>query len=182
MTQLIGRVLRQPFAEKTEQDELNESYVYCLRQRADSIAKDVKKALEKEGYEGDSESVIDKSGEKEKTPRQISFFRSEFKTLYRPFDGKIYLPRFCVKKGSDYEGFDYFRHLISQVDVEKFRYAGLNWDLSDEMEKAKDFYFRATLGQTRMDAVAARESGYFEPDEVVMAWLVASLPYEHFSF
>jgi type III restriction enzyme len=182
MTQLIGRVLRQPFAEKTEQDELNESYVYCLRQRADSIAKDVKKALEKEGYEGDSESVVDKSGEKEKVARQISFFRGEFKTLYRPFDGKIYLPRFCVRMGSDYEGFDYFRHLISQVEVAKFRYARLDWDLSDEMEKAKDFYYRATLGQTRMDAVAAKESGYFEPDDVVMAWLVASLPYEHFSF
>ncbi len=31
MTQLIGRVLRQPFAERTEHNELNESYVYCLQ-------------------------------------------------------------------------------------------------------------------------------------------------------
>ena len=182
MTQLIGRVLRQPYAERTEHSELNESYVYCLRQRADSIAKDVKKALEKEGYEGEGESVVDKSGERKPAERQFSFFRSEFKSLYRPFDGKIYLPRFCVKKGDDYEGLDYFGHLISEVDVEKFKYGELKWDLIDEMEKAKDFYYRATLGQAKIDAVGVQESGYFEPDDVVLAWLVASLPYEHFSF
>jgi len=37
MTQLIGRVLRQPFAERTEHNELNESYVYCLRQIASRL-------------------------------------------------------------------------------------------------------------------------------------------------
>lgn len=182
MTQLIGRVLRQPFAERTEHKELNESYVYCLRQRADTIAKDVKKALEQEGYEDGDGSVVDKSGERQAVEKQFSFFRSEFKSLYRPFDGKIYLPRFCVKRGDEYEGLDYFRHLISQVDVKKFHYDELTWDLSDEMEKAKDFFYRATLGQTRMDAVGVQESGYHEPDDTVLAWLVASLPYEYYSF
>jgi len=182
MTQLIGRVLRQPFAERTEHNELNESYVYCLRQRADTIAKDVKKALEQEGYEDGDGSVVDKSGEKQTVPKQFSFFRNEFKSLYRPFDGKIYLPRFCVRDGKDYEGLDYFRHLISQVDVEKFNYDELKWDLSDEMDKAKDFYYRATLGQKKLEAVGQQEAGYHETDEVVRAWLVASLPYEHFSF
>lgn len=182
MTQLIGRVLRQPFAEKTTHSELNESYVYCLRQRADTIANDVKKALEKEGYEDGDGSVVDKSGDTESAPRQQSFFRKEFKSLYRPFEGKIYLPRFCVRKGKSYEGLDYFSHLISQVDVEKFNYAELKWDFSDEMEKAKDFYYRATLGQTKLDAVGSREGGYHEADDVVRAWLVASLPYDYYSF
>jgi type III restriction enzyme len=181
MTQLIGRVLRQPFAEKTERDELNESYVYCLRQRADAIANDVKKALEKEGYEDGDGSVVDKSGERQAVEKQSSFFRNEFKALYRPFDGKIYLPRFCVRDGAGYEGLDYFQHLIGQVDVEKFHYDQLNWDLSDEMDKAKDFFYRATIG-VRLDAVGVEESGYHETDDVVKAWLVASLPYDYFSF
>lgn len=182
MTQLIGRVLRQPFAERTEHKELNESYVYCLRQRADTIAKDVKKALEQEGYEDGDGSVVDKSGERQAVEKQFSFFRREFKSLYRPFDGKIYLPRFCVRNGKGYEGLDYFGHLISQVDVEKFNYAELKWDLSDEMEKAKDFYYRATLGQSKLDAVGQQEAGFHETDNVVQAWLVASLPYDYFSF
>lgn len=182
MTQLIGRVLRQPFAEKTEYDELNESYVFCLRQRADTIAKDVKAALENEGYEDGDGSVVDKSGEKETSPKQFSFFRSKFTSLYRPFAGKIYLPRFCVRDGKDYEGLDYFQHLISQVNVEKFNYDELKWDLGDEMDKAKDFYYRATLGQNKLDAVGQQEAGYHEADDVVKAWLVASLPYDYFSF
>ncbi len=182
MTQLIGRVLRQPFAEKTSANELNESYVYCLRQRADTIARDVKKALEQEGYEDSDNNVVDKTGTKDATERQFSFLRREFKSLYRPFDGKIYLPRFCVRNGKEYEGLDYFRRLISQVDVAKFKYGELNWDLSDEMEKAKDFYYRATLGQKKMTAVGQKEPGYFEADGVVRAWLVASLPYEYYSF
>ncbi|HEX3890397.1 MAG TPA: hypothetical protein VHX90_06045, partial [Verrucomicrobiae bacterium] len=180
MTQLIGRVLRQPFAEKTEHNELNESYVYCLKAKADAIAKEVKKALEQEGYEGDGESVMDKSGDGKPAEKQFSFFRSEFKNLYRPFKGKIYLPRFCVKKGKDYEGLDYFRHLISQVDVEKFNYTELKWDLSDVADKARDFHYRYTF--KAMDAVGEDEAEFFEKDETVLAWLVASLSYEHFSF
>jgi type III restriction enzyme len=182
MTQLIGRVLRQPFAERTEHNELNESYVYCLRQRADTIAKDVKKALEQEGYEDGEGSVVDKSGERQTEEKQFSFLRNEFKSLYRPFKGRIYLPRFCVRNGKAYEGLDYFSHLISQVDVEKFNYDELKWDLSDEMDKAKDFFYRASLGQSKLDAVGQQESGYHEADEVVRAWLVASLPYDYFSF
>jgi type III restriction enzyme len=182
MTQLIGRVLRQPFAERTGHVELNESYVYCLRQRADAIAKDVKKALEQEGYEEGDGSVVDKSGEGQAAEKQFSFFRREFQSLYRPFDGKIYLPRFCVRDGNDYQGLDYFGHLISQVDVEKFNYGGLTWDLSDEMAKAKDFYYRATLGQSKLDAVGQKEAGLYEADDVARAWLVASLPYDYFSF
>ena len=182
MTQLIGRVLRQPFAEKTNHPELNESYVYCLRQRADTIAKDVKKALEKEGYEEEDGSVLDKSGDPKTAPRQTSFFRREFKGLYRPFHGKIYLPRFCVREGKDYEGLDYFRHLISQVDVDQFNYDQLKWELGGEMDKAKDFYYRATLGQSGLDAVGQQEGSYYEADDVVRAWLVASLPYDYFSF
>ena len=182
MTQLIGRVLRQPFAERTEHVELNESYVYCLRQRADAIARDVKKALEQEGYEEGDGSVVDKSGERQAAEKQFSFFRREFNSLYRPFDGKIYLPRFCVRDGNDYEGLDYFGHLISQVDVEKFNYHDLTWDLGDEMAKAKDFYYRATLGQDKLDAVGQKEAGLYEADDVARAWLVASLPYDYFSF
>src|SRR5207247_1721587 len=144
-----------------------------LRQRAGSIAHDVKKALEKEGYEGDDTSVVNKSGEPAALPVQRTFFREEFKTLYKPFNGRIYLPRFCVRNpAGDYEGLDYFRHFISQVNVEQFNYAGLNWDFGDEMEKAKDFFYRATLGQENLESVGQKEAGFWEPDEVALAWWV----------
>src|SRR5213593_1994051 len=125
MTQLVGRVLRQPFAERTQFEELNESYVYCLRRRAADISREVKRALEKEGYEGDAASVVDRSNVGGKPPEKSEpSIRKEFLAYYRkPFEGRIYLPRFCVKAGARYEALDYFRHLISQMNVERFDYA-----------------------------------------------------------
>jgi len=64
MTQLIGRVLRQPYQTKTEVKALDECYIYCLHKRAQAITKEVKSALEAEGFEGDSAGlIVDASGE-----------------------------------------------------------------------------------------------------------------------
>ena len=101
MTQLVGRVLRQPDVERTPFDELNESYVFCLRRKAADISREVKKALEQEGYEGDAASVVDRSTENGKTAqKREATIREEFRRYYREFEGKIYLPRFCVKHGN----------------------------------------------------------------------------------
>jgi len=183
MTQLVGRVLRQPFAERTSFQEMNESYVYCLRRRAADISREVKKALEQEGYEGDAASVVDRSDPEDKrTEKGEPAIRKEFLAYYRkPFEGKIYLPRFCVRRGSRYEGLDYFRHLISQVDVERLDYAAVDWDMSAPLASATDSFYRLTLGQASIERVEDRAATISETDEQVRAWLVASLPFDHFS-
>jgi hypothetical protein len=183
MTQLVGRVLRQPYAEKTLFPDLNESYVYCLRRRAADITREVKKALEQEGYEGDAASVIDRSeAAGEPAGKGGPSIRKQFLAYYRkPFEGKIYLPRFCVKQRSRYEALDYFRHLISQVDVEAFDYAAVNWDVSAALASATDSFYRLTLGQDSIERVEEREATIIETDEQVQGWLVASLPFDYFS-
>lgn len=182
MTQLVGRVLRQPYAVKTGTPELDESYVYCLRKSAEEIMQEVKKALENEGYEGDSASVIDRSGDEGATARRTTQLRAEFKRLYRQFKGKVYLPRFCVKVEQGYEGLDYFRHLVSQVDVSKFGFSEIKWDLQAELENARETFYRLSLGQVGLETVRQQESVAVESDERARAWLVANLPYEHFNF
>jgi len=183
MTQLVGRVLRQPYAEKIPFPDLNESYVYCLRRRAADITREVKKALEQEGYDGDAASVIDRSGAGgEPATKDGPSIRKQFLAYYRkPFEGKIYLPRFCVKQRSRYEALDYFRHLISQVDVEAFDYATVNWDVSAALASATDSFYRLTLGQDSIERVEEREATIIETDEQVQGWLVASLPFDYFS-
>jgi len=183
MTQLVGRVLRQPYAEKTPFPDLNESYVYCLRRRAADITREVKKALEQEGYEGDAASVIDRSeAGGEPATKGGPSIRKQFLAYYRKlFEGKIYLPRFCVKQRSRYEALDYFRHLISQVDVEAFDYATVNWDVSAALASATDSFYRLTLGQDSIERVEEREATIIETDEQVQGWLVASLPFDYFS-
>ena len=180
---MVGRVLRQPYVEKTPHAELNESYVFCLQRKSTDIAREVKAALEKEGYEGDAASVVDASdsGGKPENP-QVARIRKEFRTLYRPFEGKVYLPRFCVKSGNAYEALDYFGHLVSQVSTGRFDYAGIDWDLTAELAAAKDSFYRLGLNQEGLETVAERELALLEEDEQVQAWLVASLPFDHFSF
>ena len=182
MTQLVGRVLRQPYVERTPFDELNESYVFCLRRKAADISREVKKALEQEGYEGDAASVVDRSTEGGKAgQKRVATIREEFSRYYREFEGKIYLPRFCVKHGDKYDVLDYFRHLLSQVDVTRFNYAGIDWNMAAALEAAKDSVYRLTLEQDDLERVAERESVTLETDEQVKAWLVASLPFDYFS-
>jgi len=182
MTQLVGRVLRQPYIEKTQFDDLNESYVYCLRKRASDITGEVKKALEQEGYEGDSLSVIDRSEAGGKpAEKKYSHIREEFQRYYRKFEGKVYLPRFAVKVGRTYEPLDYYRHLLSGVDVRSFDYDAVNWDMAEALAKAQDTFYRMTLDQDELERVGGHESQLFETDEQVSAWLVASLPFDHFS-
>lgn len=183
MTQLVGRVLRQPYVETTPFAELNESYVFCLNRKSTDITREVKKALEQEGYEGDAESVVDSSGSggKQDQKREATI-RKEFRRYYRSFDGKIFLPRFCVRRGGGYEALDYFRHLVSQVDIRQFDYGAVSWEFSRELAAAKDSFYRLTLGQDELESVVGRDAATMETDDQVKAWLVAGIQFDYFSF
>ena len=181
MTQLVGRVLRQPYQQRTAYDALNESYVYCLNRKSKDVVAEVKRALEQEGYEGDAASVSDQSTEKDKAvqPRKARI-RAKFRKHYKkPFDGRIFVPRFCVKSDEGYEALDYFKHLLAKVDVVRFKYDEVDWDFSQELQNAKEQFIRVTLGQdpqSREEAAVVLES-----DGPVKAWLVGNLGLEWFS-
>ena len=181
MTQLVGRVLRQPYQVRTPFPELNESYIYCLHRKAWEITKEVKKALEQEGYEGEGAGLVVDSTDPDAKPEREMHIRQEFLDLYkRPYAGKIYLPRFCVKDGHNYGPLDYFRHLLVKVDVARFAYAKINWPLAEELGAARDRFYRITLGT---DLVQQREVpvDVLESDTDVEGWIVASLSYPYLS-
>ena len=181
MTQLVGRVLRQPFQQRTPFRELNESYIYCLHKRAADISREVKQALENEGYEGNIESAVVDASRGEEIPLRTVKIQQKFLNLYgRPFKGKIYLPHFCVKAGSGYEQLDYFRHLISKVDVAAFSYSQINWQLQDALVQAKDRFYRITLGED-ISRMYETDVDIYENDRQVQAWLAASLLFNFLS-
>ncbi|MBL1218644.1 MAG: hypothetical protein D8M59_14265 [Planctomycetes bacterium] len=182
MTQLIGRILRQPYQKRVPIEELNESYIYCLHRKAGTIAREVKQALEKEGYEGDLEGVITEPGERQQKRTKVARIRDSFSSLYnREFDGKIYLPRFCVVSGHTAEPLDYYRHLLARIDVDAFEYASIDWPLAEELMKAKDRFYRISLGED-LSRQYETEIDLYEPDTQVRAWLAASLPFDYLSF
>jgi len=183
MTQLVGRILRQPYIERSPVQELNESYVFCMKRKASDIAYEVKKSLEKEGYEGDWVSKVDVGDGISKGPdSRETQMREIYRRFYKDFQGKVYLPRFAVKEGRQYKALDYHSHLISAVDVAQFNYEEVDWNLASELEKAKDRLYRITLEQDVLLPVEEREVSISETDEQVKGWLVASLAIDHFSF
>lgn len=183
MTQLVGRVLRQPHQTRTPIADLNESYAYCLHPKPAEVLRHVKKALEDEGYEGEAHSLV-ASGERDEQerPERVTPWRAGIADLYtRPFKGKIYLPHFCVKEGKDYAPLDYFEHLISRVDVDRFEYAKIDWPLAEEIRKQKERGFRVTLGQEPSRQYET-EIEMVEDDDRVLSWLVANLNFPYLSF
>jgi type III restriction enzyme len=181
MTQLVGRVLRQPYQKKTPFTDLNESYIYCQKRSAQEIAREVKRALEEEGYEGAAASTVDLSSGQRPVEVQKAKIRKGFLIHYKqPFEGKIFLPRFCVKTSRTYEALDYYRHLLSEVDVTSFPYSQIDWDFTEDLTKAKDRYWRITLG-TGLEELESHEIGNYQDDASVKAWIVSTLDFYWFS-
>ncbi|MGP1347094.1 MAG: DEAD/DEAH box helicase [Phycisphaerales bacterium] len=182
MTQLIGRVLRQPFQRRTPEESLNQCYVYCLRATAGAVSNQVKRALEQEGYEGDLESAVSVGSEANERETRTVRIRTNFSELYRkPFEGKVYLPHFCVRDGKEIEPLDYFRHLVARVDVDGFAYGKIDWKLDDALAEAKDRFYSVTLGG-ELQRRDETEADLLENDEQVIAWMAASMPFEYLSF
>jgi type III restriction enzyme len=176
MTQLVGRVLRQPFVEKTPFAELNESYVYCLRESAESVVKEVRAALTKEGYEGDASSVVDRSGPDQAMIGRTAAIRPKFRQLYREFEGRIFLPHFCVRTEAGDERFDYYRHLLSRLDIHRFDYSRITeWDLTQELRDAREQVRRISLNGEALEPIEEREVAIVEDDARTRAWLTANL-------
>lgn len=184
MTQLVGRILRQPYQERLPEqfDDLNESYVYCLHFRASELTAAVKKALEQEGLEDADGLVVNASDGKPIVSHRIAAMREQFASLYsKPFAGKVYLPRFCVRTGKTYEPLDYFRHLLSTVEVESLAYDTINWPLADAMKAAKDRFYRISIGE-ELSREKEAEAHHIESDNATRAWIVASLPFDYLSY
>jgi type III restriction enzyme len=182
MTQLVGRILRQPDARRTGIPDLDESYVYCLKQSAAEVIQAVKAALEREGYEGTLAGVVDRSDPEAESSTRIEarIQRKHARHYLRPFEGKIFLPRFCVKSPDGYEGLDYFRHLVSRVAVEKFRYDDVStWRLAAEAEAAKTEWYSISLGKAIHELT--EDDVPLHDDESVATWLASNLLFDHFS-
>jgi len=115
ITQLVGRILRQPKARKTKVKELDESYVFCFRQKARDLLENIKRGFEVEGLgdltgrvsmdEGDTESV-------EATKARAIGYREGFKK----FEGRIYLPKFVIQERESWRDVSYEMDILSRID------------------------------------------------------------------
>lgn len=111
ITQLVGRVMRQPHAQITGRESLDQCYVYCHNAAVGDVVKQVKNGLEAEGLTGLSDEVLSTSGEGQTdTVRKIV----ERRTPYLGED--IFLPLVLHSNGTEWIELDYQRHILPHVD------------------------------------------------------------------
>lgn len=112
LTQLVGRILRQPFARKTKVKALDECYVFCYQQSAGDLMRAIRAGLNGEGL-GDLMGRIAAHSDDEGQGAQDEVgYRSQFKK----FEGKIYLPHFAIQDEEGWREMRYEMDLASRID------------------------------------------------------------------
>lgn len=145
LTQMIGRVLRQPHARATGRAELDECYVFTFDQEVTAAINSVRKGLEDEGMADLASSVkaVDPgTGQARNHRRETIQRRDKFVGL-----PPIFLPRVLHRDNSVSEGYrplDYDRDVLGELDWESLRFLGANKTAMDE-DKLQRTVARVTL-------------------------------------
>jgi type III restriction enzyme len=114
MTQLVGRILRQPYAKKTGIPELDESYVFFASGHVQEVLDHVKNGFEEEGL-GDVAAGIevrDAGGQVLKAPRAVRIK----KNILQKYPESLYLPVWLVKNGKQTRRFSYDTDIKPSID------------------------------------------------------------------
>lgn len=124
MTQLVGRILRQPQVVKTGRAELDACYVFCHEARTADVVKSIKKSLETEGM-GDLSISVRSDADDAEAPKPIRLKRRpEFASL------RIFVPRVTWSE-TEHER----RELVYESDVLQ----RLPWDRFDPSHLVHDW-------------------------------------------
>ncbi len=110
MTQMVGRVMRQPHARNIAQsDDLNRCYIYCYNQDVGEAAKNVKAGLEKEGLSGLGDAVCTHGDRNALEPVTVKR-RKKYRRL------NIFLPQVLHEEGAQWRPIDYDRDILGEID------------------------------------------------------------------
>ena len=117
VTQMTGRILRQPRARRTGVDALDSCYIFCFNQDVRKAAEQVKKGLESEGMGDLGEFITTPGGED--GAKKIEFNRrDQFRDL------RVVLPKVShIDAGKKRRDLDYDRDILSALDWHKIAVA-----------------------------------------------------------
>lgn len=129
ITQLIGRILRQPRAKKTGILELDESYVYYAKGDTSELLNKVIKGFEDEGL-GDLVSQMQVSNKPEVNPKKTVKIKEEFKK----YEYAFYLPVWVktLDKNDQFRTFKYALDIKPYLEFEKLALS------KEQIEKIKN--------------------------------------------
>jgi type III restriction enzyme len=152
LTQMVGRVLRQPQAQSTKVSALDETHIFCANvEVADAVA-NIKKALETEGM-GDLSGDVILGGKGKTEPQEITV------RIRKAFQGKrIMVPLVLHREGKkSFRDLDYEGDVLACIDFDALSY-----------RKAKEFNVKDyDVGKQQAFTVDIRVGGKFELESEV---------------
>ena len=110
ITQLVGRVMRQPHARRTGRELLDQCYVYCWNTDVGDAVNQVKNGLEQAGLTGLGGEVISQIDQSGKAQRITVQRRKQFRSQ------DIFLPLVLHRDGGGWIELDYQRHILPEID------------------------------------------------------------------
>ena len=113
ITQMVGRVMRQPHARLIKKNDLlNRCYIYCYNKDVGNAVDGVKAGLENEGLTGLGDSI--RGYDEGDAPKPVTIKRrAQYKKL------RIFLPQVLHKQKRGWRPLDYDRDILSAVNWEK---------------------------------------------------------------
>lgn len=156
LTQLVGRILRQPGARKTKIRELDESYVFCFKQNANKLLASIKDGFNREGLgdlKGQIVSESDQEGEDETPPERIIKIRQRFKKAAE----RTLLPVFMVRYNKTWKPVNYEMDIAGKIAWDTINLDPV-YSLTLTMSEEKDMEHIATLSDDIRKVVEERHA------------------------
>jgi type III restriction enzyme len=155
LTQLVGRILRQPYARKTHVRELDESYVFCFQQRGKELLDSIKQGFEQEGL-GDLRGYVATHDERNGTSDEGMDRPVEIRNQFKKAARRTILPVFMVRSGRSWRPVNYEMDIAARIpwaDVNLKPVMGLTLSAYEE----KDVEIGVTLTDDRRQLIETRE-------------------------
>ena len=112
LTQLVGRILRQPYARKTQVRALDESYVFCFQRRGKDLLAEVRRGFGMEGLQGLEDKVASRTDEPEQAGDLVV---TKQRRRFRQSTRNLVLPAFMVKEDGNWRLVHFEEDILSRL-------------------------------------------------------------------
>ncbi len=111
LTQLVGRILRQPYARKTGNAWLDESYVFCFQRRGKELLEEIRRGFGLEGLGDLHGRILEYPQRSDPGQTERHGPREKFATVAR----QLVLPAFMIRDGNSWRPVHYEADILSRV-------------------------------------------------------------------
>ena len=181
LTQLVGRVLRQPYTKRTGIPQLDECYTFFNHADADELLRGIKKSLEADGLGDIIDTVKGTSG-----PSGKSLLYKDFPIqlhIKKQYPESLFLPIWHIKDKKAVRPLSYQSDIISKINWEILDIREITKSLSQTIREhiVRGVDYRYNLGETYLSEISEYEKEKIEGgDEYIISQILSEYIYNPF--